>query len=410
MEKLICNSRRGGAKTSSFARVVALVRKVATSATLPAVLALAVTALGDGLPAGYTQLPYLKANANVQVKTGYTPSPTDKIVMTWCPTQVTATEALWCARSAVGTAAFTAFQYGSSKVGVLFNNGSTDTDTSTATVTVKKRDPVVAYTKYTITADGNAKTVAVTNAFTGAEVANCSFTISSSFTVGSELCLFASHATSAATANGNYSSHFLYSFKVYDAAGTLKLDLVPAKDSSGTVGLYDTVGGSFKTKSTSTGSLTDALIDKTFDDFVLVDDEVFGKVTVNSGKTLNLNGHNLTASDIAGSGTITDTMVDLTEPDSNGNHVSSTTTFAGGTAANLFNNNFARAGTDNTKRILIEKAKLPLVADYDFWSPRVVNLYKITCGPIDSYQSRCPKSWEFRTTRRTGRCSTPKET
>ena len=82
MKKTICNARRGGAKTSRFARVVALVRKVATSATLPAihkvatsatlpaVLALAMTALGDGLPAGYTQLPYLKANANVQVKTG----------------------------------------------------------------------------------------------------------------------------------------------------------------------------------------------------------------------------------------------------------------------------------------------------------------------------------------------------
>ena len=198
-------------------------------------------------------------------------------------------------------AAFTAFQYNSSKVGVLYNNGSTDTDTSTATVTVHKRQTVAAYTKYTIIADGNAGTVAVTNAFTGAEVANCSFTISTNFTVGSQLCLFASHATSAATANANYSSHFLYSFKVYDKDGVLKLDLVPAKNSSGTVGLYDTVSNSFKTKSTSTGSLTDTLIDKTFDDFVLIDDEVFGTVTVNSGKTLNLNGHNLTASAIAGS-------------------------------------------------------------------------------------------------------------
>ena len=367
--------------------------------TLPAVLVLAgaVTALGDGLPDGYTQLPYLKANANVQVKTGYTPSPTDKIVMTWCPTQVGTTEALWCARSSTSSPrkAFTAFQQASGKVYVIYNDASAPIDQSDANYTLHRCDPVAAYTKYTIIADGNAGTVAVTNAFTGAEVLNCSWTVANNFTVGSELCLFASHATSAATANANYSSHFLYSFKVYDAAGTLKLDLVPAKDSSGTVGLYDTVGGNFKTKSTTSGSLTDALIDKTFDDFVLIDDEVFGKVTVNSGKTLNLNGHNLTASDIAGSGTITDTMVDLTEPDSNGNHVSSTTTFAGGTAANLFNNNFARAGTDNTKRILIEKAKLPLVADYDFWSPRVVNLYKVYCGPISGYQARCPKSWEF---------------
>ena len=367
---------------------------VAASAILPS--------FADGLPDGYTQLPYLKANANVQVKTGYTPNPTDKIVMTWCPVRVNATEALWCARSAVGTAAFTAFQYfqyNSSKVGVLYNNGSTDTDTSTATVTVKKRDPVVAYTKYTIIADGNAGTVAITNAFTGAEVANCSFTISSSFTVGSQLCLFASHATSAATANGNWSSHFLYSFKVYDAEGNLKLDLVPAKNSSGTVGLYDAVGDSgttgerFKTKSTSTGSLTDALIDKTFDDFVLIDDEVFGKVTVNSGKTLNLNGHNLTASDIAGSGTITDTMVDLTEPDSNGNHVSSTNAFYGGTVgANLFNNIFSRV-VDSTHRIILTKANLPLEVDYDFWSPRVVNSYKIHCGP--GAGNRNPKDWDF---------------
>ena len=357
---------------------------VAASAILPS--------FADGLPDGYTQLPYLKANANVQVKTGYTPNPTDKIVMTWCPTQVSATEALWCARSAVGTAAFTAFQYNSSKVGVLYNGGSTDTDTSTATVTVKKREAVAAYTKYTITADGNAGTVAVTNAFTGAEVANCSFTISSSFTVGSQLCLFASHATSAATANGNWSSHFLYSFKVYDAAGTLKLDLVPAKNSSGIVGLYDTVGGSFKTKSTTSGSLTDALIDKTFDDFTLIDDEVFGKVTVNSGKTLNLNGHNLTASDIAGSGTITDTMVDLTEPDSNGNHVWCTNAmYSTSVPANLFNNNYARANTDNTKRLIMPTSSLPLEVDYDFWSPRVVNSYKLYCGP--GAGNRNPKDW-----------------
>ena len=44
MEKVICNAPRGKAKTSRFACVVALIRKVATSATLPVVLALAVAA------------------------------------------------------------------------------------------------------------------------------------------------------------------------------------------------------------------------------------------------------------------------------------------------------------------------------------------------------------------------------
>ena len=61
MEERICNSEEP--KRFSFACVVARVRKVATSATLPAVLALtavagAVTAAADGLyyypPAGFT--------------------------------------------------------------------------------------------------------------------------------------------------------------------------------------------------------------------------------------------------------------------------------------------------------------------------------------------------------------------
>ena len=50
MEKPICNSPRGKAKTSRFARVVVLVLVGATSA---------VTALGDGLPAEYQQLEYI---------------------------------------------------------------------------------------------------------------------------------------------------------------------------------------------------------------------------------------------------------------------------------------------------------------------------------------------------------------
>ena len=137
------------------------------------VLAGAMTALGDGLPAGYTQLPYIKANKNVQVKTGYTPSPTDKIVMTWCPIQIAATEALWCARNSTSSPrkSCTAFQQqGTGKIWIIYNDASAPVDQSDANFTINKCDPVVAYTKYTAIADGNAKTFAVTNAFTGAEV------------------------------------------------------------------------------------------------------------------------------------------------------------------------------------------------------------------------------------------------
>ena len=87
-----------------------------------------------------------------------------------------------------------------------------------------------------------------------------------------------------------------------------------AKNAGGTVGLYDTVGGSFLAKSNgnAAGSLSDMLIDKTFDDdFTLLGDEVFGTITVAAGKTLDLNGHNLTMGGLAGDGTITAGLQDL---------------------------------------------------------------------------------------------------
>ena len=388
MEKLNCNSRRGGAKTCSFARVVALALVGAASA---------VTAFGDGLPDGYTQLPYLKANANVQVKTGYTPAATDKIVMTWCPTQISKTEALWCARSGTTAAAFTAFAYGGNKVGIIINSTSYTDTSSPTTFTENKRDLLVAYTKYTAIADGNAKTLVVTNAFTGAEVVNASWTVANNFTVGSQLCLFASHGSNI-NSPGNWSSHFLYSFKVYDASGVLKLDLVPAKNASGTVGLYDTVGGSFLTKSNGTGSLSDTLIDKTFsDDFTLLGDEVFGKVTVAAGKTLDLNGHRLTVGGLAGDGTITAGLQDLTSPDPNGERVTWTGTLYGSTkGSNLFNNNFSRVA-DADNRLIVTTGNLPISVTYDFGadSPQKVDCYKLYCGTWENNQKRGPKEWTF---------------
>ena len=119
----------------------------------------------------------------------------------------------------------------------------------------------------------------------------------------------------------------------------------------------------------------------------------FGTLEIASGCTLNLNGHKLYATGIAGSGTIAGSP-DLTEPDVNGNHVScNNTLYSTSVAANLFNNNYVRAGTDNTKRLIIDNANLPLVVDYDFGVGTVVNCYNIYTGPDDG--GRRPKSWEF---------------
>ena len=241
MEKPICNAPRGKAKTSHFARVVALVRQVATSATLPAVLALAgaasaLTALGDGLPAEYQQLEFIQANGNCQIRTGITPTCTDKVEMTWRPATVSGNQNLFCSRTGTGaTGQFTLFMIGDK---VRF-------DRNTSTVT--GANAISAATKYTVVADYATLAGTVTLADTGAEVTSVTMT-SGDFIPGSELCLYASHTSDPNTGLNNYASYALYSFKLSDSSDNLKLDLVPAKrKADGVIGLYDAVNDAFLT-------------------------------------------------------------------------------------------------------------------------------------------------------------------
>ena len=364
--------------------------------------------LADGLPVGYTQLPYISADGQCQIKTGYTPAATDKIVMTWVPKTVSGNQCLWCARANTASQSFTSFAYGA-KVGLVYNTTTFSDSATPSTFNVTRHDDIVGATRYTIIADGNAKTLAVTNAITGAEVVNVSWTVANDFDVGSQICLFASHGTNINKAN-NWASHYLYSFKVYDKDGVLKLNLVPAKNSSGTVGLYNTVGsGNFLTKSNGSGSLSDTLMSMTYSDDTALDADVTfdGIVTVESGKTLDLNGHNLTAYSIAGDGTISAGLLDLTSPDPDGERVTWTANgVAQGaihdgnpTPLNLFNNNYNRDGAVNTKRIIVQTVQLPLAVTYDFGAgtPKKVDMYKVYVGPLESddIAKRGPKSWTF---------------
>ena len=396
MHKFAKTSKIRGGELSPSENGGAAMRRGIVFAAIAA-LCVATGALADGLPDGYTKLPYIKANKNVQLKTGYTPKSTDKIVMTWCPTQVSTTECLWCARTNTSVQTFTAFTYKSAKIGIHINTTNYDGSSAPTGFTVNRNDLIAVNTKYTAIADGNAKTLTVTNAITGAEVVNVSWTVANNFDVSSQICLFASHGTNIDRQN-NWASHYLYSFKVYDAAGTLKLNLVPAKNSSGAVGLYDTVGGSFKTKSNGSGSLSDTLMSMTYSDDTALDADVTfdGIVTVNSGKTLDLNGHNLTAYSIAGEGTITAGLRDLTSPDPDGERVTDTGTFYNTVGANLFNDNYFREA-DRTHRIIVNTTNLPVSVTYDFGedSPKKVDMYKVHVGPLDSFNARAPKSWTF---------------
>ena len=125
------------------------------------------------------------------------------------------------------------------------------------------------------------------------------------------------------------------------------------------------------------------------------DETVDGVLTVASGVTVDLNGHNLTVKGLAGDGTITAGAQDLTSPDPNGERVWTSTEIQAGAAVNLFNNSYVY-GNNNDTRVLVKKTKLPLVVTYDFGdgTPKKVDMYKVYFGP-NSYNDRAPKAWTF---------------
>ena len=136
-----------------------------------------------------------------------------------------------------------------------------------------------------------------------------------------------------------------------------------------------------------------------------------GVVTVPQGVTVDLNGHTLWVSGLAGAGTFTSavpdpTTFDLTTTDAS--KVSSPTVFAYAeiTAANLFNNNYDRgeaaAADTNSRRIIVANENLPVIVDYDFGTATHVNSYKVYAGGYRGNESnqnnghkRTAKHWKF---------------
>ena len=200
-------------------------------------------ARADGLPAGYTQLPFLKATGNCQVKTGLTPAGTDKAELTFELSTVSGNQNLWCSRNNT-TASFSAFMIGDK---VRLDRNETQPNST---------DGLVAGTKYKLTAnyatgDGN-----VIDANSGTSVTAITAMGTGEYTPGSELCLFASHTTGIDTGLNNYGSWTFYSFKLSDADDNLRCNLVPAwRAEDGALGLYDLVRDTFLTNGLA-GTLT----------------------------------------------------------------------------------------------------------------------------------------------------------
>ena len=184
------------------------------------------------LPEGYTQLPFVKASGQCRVRTRLMPAGTDKAELTFELSTVSGNQNLWCSRSE-STGQFTTFMIADK---VRFDRYTNQVTTTAALVPAKK---------YTVTADYATGEGVVTDVAAGTTAASAEMD-TDEYTPASELCLFASHTTDVETDLGNYGTWTFYSFKLRDADGNLRCDLVPARlNSDGVIGLYDTVRSTF---------------------------------------------------------------------------------------------------------------------------------------------------------------------
>ncbi len=114
-----------------------------------------------------------------------------------------------------------------------------------------------------------------------------------------------------------------------------------------------------------------------------------GVVTVPEGVTVDLNGHTLWVSGLAGKGAFTSSVADPS-------------TFDLTTADAYFDRGDPEASNLNSKRIIVPNANLPIIVDYDFGAATSVNSYKVYAGGYrgntsnqNSGHERTAKHWKF---------------
>lgn len=181
------------------------------------------------LPSGYTQLEYIQSSGTQYINTGFKPNQNTRIVMDVQAVGTSGTYFAFGARQSTTSNAFCLFFY---------NGWAADYQTGNQ----RKTFSSIAFTdRLKIDFD---KTVCTVNGQTATFTA-------ATFQSPVEMMLLAVN-TNGTIANTLAAK--LYSCKIYDN-GTLVRDFVPAKNSAGTVGLYDLANGTFYTN-TGTGSFT----------------------------------------------------------------------------------------------------------------------------------------------------------
>ena len=279
MEKLICNSPRGGAKTVSFALAATVAFCVATASFAADLTITADTSLTEdttadalvvspgvtldlnghsltvsdiragagGTIAGRYQLyEYVLATGSQYVMTDYTPAATDRVQAKVRYTNNNGTyQFLFCTRIG-GKQTFTCLRDK--------NNSSMRLDHGAASVSAASA--VAQNTDYIVTMNGEAGAYSIlTTAGTGK---SGSWTRTENYVQSPGPFVLLSggsyEANGSFTENTSYRCKCrLYWFRVFDANGTIKCYIVPAKDTTtDVVGLYDLVTGKFHAPSAGT--------------------------------------------------------------------------------------------------------------------------------------------------------------
>ena len=186
----------------------------------------------------YTALEYIKGTSGPCVITDFKLAGTDTVKFRFQPTSVSSDfENIFCSRGAKNANSITCFR----------NYKKLAVDRPTRRTT---GDAFEINNDYTVTIDlsvGTTTTGAVTVNGIGQTLSGTLGT--SSYEAGSCLVLFAAHtAGTGLSPSSSFSykgSSYFYYFQVYSSAGVLVHNLMPAQNSSGTAGFYDTVGRKF---------------------------------------------------------------------------------------------------------------------------------------------------------------------
>ena len=191
-----------------------------------------------------------------RIVTDIRPAGTDTVKLKFTPATLSGNECLFCTRnsktgSSVQTDAFSGFRT-SNKIRIDRYHTARYTTCTTTVLTINNDYAVVAdFNKGNVVGSAEDSAVSINGIYqalspggrTDGKLGNVNYT------PAGPLMLFASHFAgselSESSAYDNTSSCYLYYFQLYSSNGTLKHNLMPARNANGVAGLYDTVGRKF---------------------------------------------------------------------------------------------------------------------------------------------------------------------